>query len=153
MTRRKNRQIERQSDQTKRTDRQTDRQTDRPECMPMRSRSGMSGMCRILNSPHLLRITSAMVLISPAWRLLRIGIPLHTMYASPMVSTCRIFGFYYFVVSESRSINNFSDYYLQKNTFYYSPKVRGRQVCWWYARNVWHAVQQSSSLNNPIMEP
>jgi len=63
-----------------------------PEWMPMRSRSGMSGMCRILNSPHLLSMSSAIVLISPACRLpLRIGSPLLTMYASPIVSTWLLF--------------------------------------------------------------
>jgi len=63
----------------------------RPEWMPMRSRSGMSGICRIRNSPHLLRISRAIVLISPTWRVpLRIGRPLHTMYASPIVSTCHV---------------------------------------------------------------
>ena len=69
-------------------ERERDKDDNGPEWMPMRSRSGTSGMCRILNSAHLLRMSKAIVLISPACRLpLRIGNPLHTMYASPIVST------------------------------------------------------------------
>ena len=51
-----------------------------PECRPMRMRTGTSGMWRILKVPTELRMSSAMLAISPACRLpLRFGSPEATM--------------------------------------------------------------------------
>lgn len=47
-------------------------------------------MCLMVKSPHCERRSRAIVEISPAWRFpFRTGSPLQTMYASPIVSTCR----------------------------------------------------------------
>ena len=62
-----------------------------PECIPMRSSTGKSGRCRILNFMwHALSKSRAKLAISPTWRLpLCTGRPLTTMYESPMVSTLK----------------------------------------------------------------
>jgi len=59
-----------------------------PECSPIRIRRGRSGMWWILNRAHSLSMSSERVPICPAWSWLRVGRPLQTMYASPIVSTC-----------------------------------------------------------------
>lgn len=60
-----------------------------PEWIPMRIQTGRPGRCRNSKDPMKLRISSAIIEMSTAWRLpFLFGKPLTTMYASPMVSTC-----------------------------------------------------------------
>ena len=61
-----------------------------PECIPILHRTDCSGLWRILNILTESRMDNAILEISLIWSVpLRIGNPDTTIYASPIVSTCR----------------------------------------------------------------